>query len=85
MSYWLKRLRCKLGFHLWSYGGYKVDCSDGSYCINGYRVCILCTPYVRQRWRSGWEGKGKSKWVIMSGEQFRDKECPYSPKPQEPK
>jgi len=77
MLHWLKyKLRCGLGLHNWSYGGYKVTCSDGGWSIMGYRVCILCVPYVRQRWRHGWEGKGKAKWVNMSAEEYRDKEPP---------
>lgn len=74
MFHWLKyKLRCKLGLHRWTYGGYKASGSDGSYCIIGYRVCILCVPYVRQRWRGGHEGHGKSKFVNMTSEEFRDK------------
>ena len=74
MRHWIRyKLRCNLGFHSWSYGGYKASCSDGSWCIIGYRVCILCVPYVRQRWLSGWEGKGKARWVNMTSEEFRDK------------
>ena len=74
MWHWLKyKLRCKLGLHRWSYGGYKVSWSDGSWSIMGYRVCIFCVPYVRQRWQHGWEGKGKARWVNMSSEEFRSK------------
>lgn len=76
IKHWLRyRLRCRLGFHSWCYGGYKVNCSDGSHCIIGYRVCILCVPYVRQRWLQGWEGKGKSRWVVLNTEDFRNKEA----------
>ena len=82
MWHWSKyKLRCKLGLHLWSYGGYKAKCSDGSYCIVGYRVCIFCVPYVRQRWHRGWAGTGKSKWVNMSAEEFRDKNVVCEQKP----